>query len=244
MGDRNVSMDGNGVASEVTSDHELEKLVQRVTQKWEERPASDRPYLLSAFGQALSTDLGAIKRLTGLNLTAFLRKHLAHLVEVVRSGEYGNVYALVPPGTGLNMIERLPAAEPRFNPRFWAAFAVPPNGARRLIDATNFSFHDDDGLLTEECDGKLVLDTKLIPAETLPNRTLAVKNQIRNWISEKGLEEQHFLVKNNISRGLASSPLRDGQSVFDLLVSALDKHQLETVRLSLDVVVTLMKRRP
>lgn len=239
-----MSTDINEAPSDLTPENELEQLILRVNQAWDRRPEPDRPYLVSALGLALSNDLKTIKKLTGLNLTAFLRQYLADRMQLVKSGDHRNVYSLVTPGTAPEEVEQLPVGERRFNRRFWAAFAVPAQSGRRLIDATEFTFEDDDGSLAQVCEGKLVLDTTLIPPETIPNRDETIKIQIKNWLSEKGLNEERFLAKHHPNRDLVPPGIPGSLSVFDLLVSALNKRQLETIHLPLDVVISLQKRRP
>lgn len=213
-------------------------------------------YLLSQLGQDLGEDLKNIRTLTNSSLSHFVRNHLGAKFSVVLAGQFQNVQAIVraPMTDGSSnaflksemaasqiepsvvLKDAAPSSNPRFNYRFWAAFSVPLDAQRRILNLENFMF--DDGAYPEIPGGYLEIPAELIAPASAPDRDKLIMMNISKWLEKNSLPKDKFLAKPARERSVFA-----GSSVLDMMIAALDSKQLSSTSLSLDVVASLLRKR-
>lgn len=207
---------------------------------------SGRPYLLSKLGKDLGEDLKIIKS-HDLTLVDFIKKYLSGY-DVVLGGRFKNVQSLVRSGdieTGIisdstsdvQEIAETPKTKMRFNYKFWAAFSVPLSTGKRYINLDNFTFADD----KEPENGRSEeIDPSYVAEDGIPNRDLATIQNIERWLTDKGYQAEQFAAKS--SNAPANRTSAEARTVLHTVIDALDKRQLSSVSLPLDVVAALLHR--
>lgn len=203
-------------------------------------------YLLSALGVDLGETLKRLKALTGISLAQFIRTHLSQKIDVVRMGSHNNILAAIPLAGPLPIISETgldkAGAEkrPRLHYRFWAAFAKPLTNAQRFLDVEKLTFVDVGTDKTPE-EGLLVITNQMIPASDLPNRDDRIWQNVEQWITEN---------KFSIDRFIAPAPMLSarfqvsgGVSVLEAMIGALDRRQLQSTQMSLDIIAALLQTR-
>lgn len=211
---------------------EVARIRDRIVALVESHFASGKPvYYLSQLGNELGEeDRKLLEQLTHAKISEFVTS--AFNYEVGCTGQHKNILFLVAPaGSAV-----LPAAAPRYNSRFWAAFKVPLHeGERRFIDIETFEFGADANQFAVQDAQSREIDPGFLPKgdeATTPN---AISARIAAWLEAQHLDHAQFLFQRRKQRS------GDG-SLLAALISALDKDQLKRVSLPLDVIRTLDAR--
>jgi hypothetical protein len=239
------------------SKDQLDRIEKKIVALCEAALKTKPHYLLSELGAALGDDLAALKLLTRKKLVDFVRERFEGRFEVVSIGVHRSIYAVIPAGQALveeapkttsekngGVVERQPRGQ-RFHYRFWAAFSVPLSAPIRYLDPTDFTFNDGE---PEEgaANGALTITPEYIAPADAENRDQLVISNINKWIGINGLKKDRFLAPVRSEESGRSSNLvasQAGISVLELVIDALDRRQLQTTSLSLDVVAALLRKR-
>jgi len=225
-------------------DGELTQLDAKIRSLAEAYLATGRPYLLSRLGKDLGDDLKRVKIGYGRSLGEYVSERLADEYSVILMGEHRNIQALVPvsrPFPGIAPEKSTTADErrsPRYNYRFWAAFSVPLAEGSRWLNVDDFTFKD----IKEKPEGNdLEIPSSLVAPEEAENRDALIKSNIATWLESNGLTQDRFIAKAAFDN--KNTPAVGGKSLLDAVVQALDRRQLASTTLSLDVVAELLRRR-
>lgn len=223
---------------------ELERIAEKIVNLAKARKGERQPYLVSALGIDLGDDLRTLKLLTNKGLNEFIQSRLSDRVTLVRLGAHKNVTAII---DGLLEGEELAeaaaaVAEPkkRFHYRFWAAFSVPMQGEVRILDPDKFTFED-----VAQADvpaGALTIDPQSIAPPDADNRDVLIKQNIQTWLDARGLSEDRFTAAKRLQTlplVVSKTAIRD--NLLEAMLLALDKRQLHSTSLTLDVVQTLLR---
>lgn len=221
---------------------ELIKIEKKIEGLADAELASGQPYLLSKLGMDLGPDLKVIKQ-EAKTLAEFIKSRFSEKYDIVSTGEYGNIQALVSKssvipsaGNRTNDLGEEKRAE-RFNYRFWAAFSVPIDGNSRFLNIENFTFEDTDVAPSAAHE---IIGAEFIAPEEAKDRDKLIIENIRRWIDAKGFKAEQFLAKRHIGRSASSAT--HNRTLLHAFVDALDKKQLSSVSLPLDVVAALLNR--
>lgn len=127
---------------------------------------------------------------------------------------------------------------PRYNRRFWAAFAIPLTyNDRRYININSLDFGADEGALQVKGADVRPIDGKFIATADFSGGAAGIARNIECWLKEQHLDATVFHAqRRGAKREVAFSLLEQ-------MLSALDGDQLKRVILPLDVVRTLIDRR-
>lgn len=223
---------------------EVERIAAKIIALAEARNGQGQPYLVSALGIDLGEDLRTLKILTSKGLNDFILDRLSDKITLVRLGAHRNVTAIIEGAAASNSttegsILGKRDQKRRFHYRFWAAFSVPPKGEVRVLDPEDLTF--DDVAESGVPDGKLAIGNDFIPPAEAENRDEQIKANISKWLEANALPEDRFLAPNRLPSLPAGAQIRNGGSLLDSLIAALDRKQLQTVSLPLDVVATLLR---
>ena len=230
----------------MTTSRTLADVAQKAKTLADAALASGRPYLLSKLGKDLGDDLKIIKS-HDLTLGEFIKENMPDY-EVVLGGSFKNVQSLVRSGMGNASTDSAIAAEiqeqtrpqkstMRFNYKFWAAFSVPLQNEKRFINLDTFTFLDDD---KEPESGRFEeIDPSYVAEDGIINRDVAIIQNIQRWLNDRGYPAEQFAAKPSTTSNRASS---DSRTVLHAVIDALDKRQLSSVSLPLDVVAALLHR--
>ena len=218
----------------------LEQIAERIASLAKAREG--KPILVSAIGIALGEDLRLLKLLTGRGLNQFIQDQLGGVVTLVRLGTHRNVTAIIygtPDATSVMELEG-GNGEPkrRFHYRFWAAFSVPAKGEVRVLH------HDltfDDVAKAEVPEEALTIANDLIAPEETENRDELIKANIASWLETQGLPEDRFLAPRRLPNLQGAGSNSATGSLLEAVFAALDRKQLQSTNLSLDVVATLLR---
>lgn len=197
-------------------------------------------YLLSRLGTDLGDDLRKLRLVTGQKLTQFIRSQLQDKYRVAPVEGLPNIMALVRAGesnTADEIVEYPGRSEPRFHYRFWAAFSVPAKGSSRYLDPAGFVFKD---LAVGEDPpiGWLEIDKEFIAPVSIADRDGEIKQNIHKWLEKVQLDRAAFL------QGASQSRIEDsGKSLLLAVLESLDRRQLQSTTMSLDVVASLLSKR-
>lgn len=226
----------------MTSDEtaqELERIAKRIESLIEAGKEQHPKYLVSALGIALGDDLRTLKQLTNRGLNDFIESHLSHRFRLERMGVHGNITAVVDNGVNSATPQKLRpdrGQSPRFHPWFWAAFSVPPKGDVRILNQDTYSFED---VPTEEAhEGQLTIGSDLIVPADEDRRDEKIKANIASWLARNGLPADEFQAAK---RAHSHTLNRQTGSLLDTIIATLDRRQLQTTTLTLDVVATLLR---
>jgi hypothetical protein len=223
---------------------ELERIAEKIVTLAKSRKGERQPYLVSALGIDLGEDLRVLKALTNKGLNEFIQSRLADRVTLVRLGAHNNVTAIIDgviDGADLAEVTAA-AAEPkkRFNYRFWAAFSVPMEGELRVLDPEKFTFAD--VAQAEVPADALTIEPQSIAPPDADNRDALIKQNIQEWLEARGLPEERFTAHKRLAQlPLAAATAAVGDNLLEAVLSALDKRQLQSTTVSLDVVQTLLR---
>lgn len=221
---------------------ELSRIKRKIEGLADAELASGQPYLLSKLGMDLGPDLKLIKQ-EGRTLAEFVKSRFDDKYDIIFTGEYRNIQSLIGKSSEMPAVsEKADDVEEekrpeRFNYRFWAAFSVPFGGKSRFLNMENFSFQDADAApsgLHER------IDPQFIAPEEAQDRDKLILQNIHRWIDAKGLKTEQFLAQRRIGR--TASNAIPSRTLLHAFVDALDKKQLSSVSLPLDVVAALLNR--
>lgn len=235
---------------------ELERITHRIEAfceaAYEPSTAARRPgpYYVSALGIDLGPDLQKLKALTKSGLAEFIASRLAGRYEVARMGVHGNILAVIPVGSEPPEPRE---AEPsqtsqkrdKYHYRLWAAFSVPSSGETRWINMNDLTFVDlsrDD----EQPADALEIPLDMVPPEEMPRRDDAIWDSVTRWLEDNELARERFLApahKPARTVSATSSAALSTTSLLESVLQALDRRQLQTTHLPLDVVATLLHTR-
>lgn len=221
-------------------DAEIQRIKERIISFAELALSKAPSYLMSRLGTELGDDLRSLRLASGQKLTEFIRENLADKYRVVPVEGLPNITALVRADTQEEYTERVensPRNAPRFHYRFWAAFSVPAKSTPRYLDPTDFVFKDL-ALGEDPPIGWLEVEKEFIAAPSIPNRDAEIKENIERWLKKFQLEKASFL-----QGSIKPSPRESGKSLLLAVLESLDRRQLQSTTLSLDVVASLLSKR-
>lgn len=221
---------------------ELDRIGEKIVALAKAHKDEVKPYLVSALGIDLGDDLKLLKRLTDQGLNDFIQTQLTGRVTLIPLGPHRNVMAIIfgsidPSATVPLQLTGSP--KKRFQFRFWAAFSVPPEKEVRILDMEDFTFRDvDHGDVPE---GAITIEHALIAPADAADRDELIKSNIAQWLAAHELSEERFLAPEKV-RGAATTPGgHAGGSLLEAIIDSLDRKQLQTTSLSLDVVATFLR---
>ena len=236
-------------AANILSD--LERIRAKIKSLADGYMASGRPYLLSKLGLDLGSDLQTLKLLTGKTLAEYLTSEFVREYTIVVTGIHNNVQALVRSPDTSEPVPVLEAQEPisepkvtqeaapRYNYRFWAAFSVPLAKGRRFLDLRDFRFVDAD----EEPVGNYIeVESEYIAKQDTQDRNSFIRQNIKRWLEAKKLPEDQFVVRIP-HMALRPPHLAGNRSILEAVIDSLDRRQLASTNMSLEVVAELLRRR-
>jgi hypothetical protein len=128
----------------------------------------------------------------------------------------------------------------RYDRRFWAAFSVPLDSGKRIMDQSDFIFSDiaNDDLCPENA---LIITPDFVAPPDAPNRIDLITSNIERWLEKRNLVREDFAAKRAESKVIMSPELVH-RSVLHAVIDSLDKRQLQSQSLSLDVVAALLRQ--
>lgn len=237
-----MSMDSN--------EPELDALAAKIDTISEDALKQEGSLLLSRLGGRLGADLTALRQ-NGKSLGAFLLERFPDKYSLVKTGIHNNVLMIVDasnsalaaaiqaPDSKLAYAVTKSFQHPRYNKHFWAAFSVPPTKKYRYLDSNSLLFResDEENISSSEIEVK----NELIPDADAEDRDDLINRSITRWIEENKLDQSKFLRPAPISSIHAQT--FSGRSMLTALIEALDKRQLQSTSLSLDVVQTLINKK-
>ena len=240
------------MAVQGSSDPEIVRIRDRVEALIKKGLEDHQAYLLSSLGLSLGSDLNLLKHRTGQRLIDFINQHFRDTLEIVQHGEHSNIYAvrqlgLVAHTEGapshrplMSKTESSNTRSPRFNHRFWAAFAKPLTMNCRAFDLSKMSFTD---FPSEEQipENFVLIPPNLIPNTEMTNRDEAIKRNIDAWLQSHSLDREQFLAKT-LHKTSAKNPPMLRFSLLDHVIDCLDHAQLKSTSLTLDVVKSLLQK--
>lgn len=208
---------------------------------------SGHPYLLSKLGTDIGPDLQIIKQ-SGKTLAEFIKEVFSDCYDIILTGEYRNIQSIIPKNSEIDDSDgsepvRHPKKADRFNYRFWAAFSVPSSEKKRFLNLEDFTFVDAD---MQPSNSYELIEPQYIASESVKDedRDGIILRNIHRWIEEKGFKADQFLAKqqHNGGKGFSHSALSN-RTMLHAFISSLDKKQLASVNLPLDVVAALLNRK-
>lgn len=117
---------------------------------------------------------------------------------------------------------------------------MPIQGEVRVLDPNKFTFED-----VAHADvpaDALTIDPQSIAPPHADNRDVLIKQNIQTWLEAQGLSEDRFMAANRLPRlPLVATKAAIGDNLLEAMLLALDKRQLQSTSLSLDVVQTLLR---
>lgn len=221
------------------TDEDLERIDEKIRSLAENALSNGETYLLSRLGMDLGDDLKQIKLKYGRPLAQYIDDRLGSDFTIVRLGSHENIQALARSDNAGVQTYSAPVArkaDARFNYRFWAAFSVPLAAEVRWLNLDDFTFEDQ----TERPSGDYidVAPIFVAPADA-DDRDNVVKSNISKWLEEKKLPQSRFLARPPST----PRPLSTGRSLLEVLVETLDRKQLASTTMSLDVIAELLRKR-
>ncbi len=213
------------------------------------REIASRGYCyLARLGVALGREkISVIKVATGLGLSSFIANFMRDKFAQVAIG--GRKSELVIVGVGdknkfdaRDNIQRQEHRKPRFNRSLWLAFAVPASGGNRYFNLRQRTFFDG---VRPEGDEWREIPVERLRTDENDYDILKIAENIEAWLAENSLTKADFSEPDASieAAGSALTPTAQGLSVLDILLRSLDRRQLHSVSLPLDVVETLLRKR-
>jgi len=230
----------------MSSAEELTRIEEKVRSLCEPFLETGRPYLLSRLGADLGPDLRTLKILSGRSLAEFVQGRFADRYSIVLGGQHQNVQALVranakqpemtQPSLTVHAMLSEEAKGQRYHYKFWAAFSVPLKTPKRYLNLLDFNFED-----TQPTTGDYAeINSSYIAPEQIENRDEWIKKRIEAWLAEHKFAPERFYAKS-ASPSLRARP--GEMSVLEAMINALDRRQLASLSLPLDVVAELLRKR-
>ena len=222
------------------TDKELERIAKRIESLVDEGKELHPKYFVSALGIALGEDLKILKRLTNCGLNDFIESRLSHRFTLERTGVHRNITAVVDRSVDSATVQRPTSSRepnPRFHPRFWAAFSVPAKSDHvRILNQDDLTFRD---LLAEKAPkGELTIAKDLIVSADEDRRDEKIKTNIAIWLEQNGLPADNFRAAKRPSSQKLN---QQTGSLLEAIIAALDSRQLQSNTLTLDAIATLLR---
>jgi len=217
------------------AESEINRIRAQIEKRVEEHFAKgENAYYLSQLGNDLGEDRKLLERLTRTKLADFIKANFDF--EIGKTGIHQNIFYIHKPGTA----QIVPSgAVPRYNKRFWAAFARPLEGKeRRFINLGSFDFGHDQNEIASVGGETREISPKYITEDGQYSNSTEILGRIREWLAEQNLEEEPFIIGHNRSIHAGR-----GETFLDILLNSLSGDQLKRVTLPLDVVKLLSGRR-
>jgi hypothetical protein len=229
-----------GVPSDQSDSARIDALKARLKSLIDEHFAGGAQALyLARLGSKLNVERADFEKLTGTNLSRFVRENFDYKIE--STGEHKNILYLVSPDIDAHAAPETDAPSapvsgaPWFMPRFWAAFATPlADGQARCIDLKSLKWGEDEASLAVPDADVRHIDAKFIATSTrFSVRDTILK--IRSWLDEQHLSVERFTEK----RARQHEP----KSTLHILIEALEPEARRRLCLPLDIVNTLLEHR-
>lgn len=227
----------------MTANEDERRIAQRIIELCEAAFGEGKPYvLLSRLGLDLGEDVKNIKYMTGRGLAEFVRKcELLREYSLVQVGTTTNILAIVKASAaqgGQTESLAVPASqsapEARYHYRFWAAFSVPWSHGTRYLDLANFVFKDLDGDVAPA--GWVKIEQEFIAPKEAEKRDQLIKGNIERWLVSHDMERDRFLQN-------AKPSVSVERSLLSALIDSLDRRQLQSTVLPLDVIASLFNKK-
>ncbi len=230
----------------MSNEEELSRIETKIRELVELALKDGVPYLLSALGAHMESDLVKLKLLSKKSLADFVVDRFGNEYAIVTGGVHGNVKALVRTAnqTG-EVVLPVGGGKPRFHRRFWAAFAAPiPEGKIRLLNLADLSFdHVESSEKMEVPRGTIEISTSLVPSEDAVDRDHMIIENIKKWVEEYDLDISQFILGAPGYPDRRPNNREQTHTLLSQFILALDKRQLSSVSLPLDVVAALLSKR-
>ncbi|KIQ02212.1 hypothetical protein RU07_12240 [Agrobacterium tumefaciens] len=220
----------------------LDIIAQKIDTLAKAELSAGQPYLLSKLGADLGSDIKVIKE-SGLSLTQFIQEKLSKEYSLIYTGIHRNIQSLIFAESPKDLTalpsskETKPKAQ-RFHYRFWAAFSVPSTDKRRFLNSETFTFLDE---VTQPVGPYVEIERDYIAERNIENRDEKINENIIRWITDKGLELDHFLA-NNYVKSSKANPGVPKQTLLHEFLAVLNDQQLATINLPLQVVAAMLKK--
>ena len=232
---------------------ELDRIAERVGALVAAATESGRPYFVSALGKDLGDDLKTLKELTKRTLADFVRGRLSDKYEIARLGEFANVLAVIPIGgepptigESSDGILRDSQGRPKYHYRLWAAFSVPtPADFERYLNQDDLTFVDIPAAVAPPANS-LRVPAELVPPAETPRRDDLIWENLTKWLDENHMPADRFYASTRSAvRQPRTGTHQPSGSLLEAVLQALDRRQLQSTQVSLEVVATLLSaRRP
>jgi len=201
-----------------------------------------QPYLLSKLGKDLGADLKIIKQ-EAKSLADFIKSRFPDKYEIIITGDYKNIQSIILKNARDVAYKATEEKEEekkteRFNYRFWAAFSVPLEGDSRFLNIENFTFEDTQSSPSSSHE---LIEPEYIAPTDIKERDKAIAQNIHRWIEQRGFKTEQFLARPHFGRS-ASASGGQARTLLHAVIETLDKKQLSSVSLPLDVVATLLNK--
>ena len=203
---------------------ELERIAEKVIELTRAHDDKSGPYLVSKLGIDLGDDLQKIKTITSKGLREFIKSYLSGRATLVETGIYRNIYAITLGSAESATIDTLYFSgeqKKRFHFRFWGAFSVPLEKDIRVINMEDFRFED--VMNSEIPEGGVTIDREFIAPAKAENRDVLIKDNISRWLASKSLSEEQFLTHGRHLRSVVAPPVRAGGSPLVAVIAATDR---------------------
>ena len=237
------SINGTDLEDVLTSEEtekELDRIAKRVESLVDEGKELHPKYFVSALGIALGEDLKILKQLTNRGLNEFIESRLSHRFDLERTGVHRNITAVVDKSADSATVQRPTSSReqnPRFHPRFWAAFSVPAEGDHaRILNQDDLTFKDVP--IGEAPKGELTIARNLIVPADEDRRDEKIKANIAIWLEHNGLRADKFWASKRASSHTLN---HQAGSLLEAIIGALDRPQLQSNSLTLDAIAMLLR---
>ena len=232
-------------ASRQDATKEIARIAERIDQLCAAALARGNTYLLSRLGLELGKDVQFLKLLTGGGLADFIRTEPTlkkfELVPVVGSS---NVLAIVHRGDAEQSVETAniqvaapppPTSHARYHYRFWAAFSVSKSEGFRFLDPVQFVFKDVHAPEEAPAGWYLIVQEYIAPPGG-EDRDELIKQNIERWLAANKLDKARFLQN-------AKTAVTAQRSLLSMIIDTLDRRQLQSTTMTLDVIAALENKK-
>lgn len=202
-----------------------------------------QPLYLSALGVAMRAPLSRMRTLTGQTVGSLIEQDFSNRYQIARLGPHKNIIALYKQGHDISDIKPADGVSASGAPRvlyardLWLAFAVPLTAPFRYIDLKALKFFDTEDSTAPE--GHLLIDREYLRGSADSHDPKEIGQRIASWCAKNGIDPTLYLLKQRAP----TMALAHGRSVLELMLSSLDRRQLQSVSLPLDVVDALLRNR-
>ena len=249
------------VPQPITDFQEVTRTILEIVKSEYRRSA--RPISLAALGSQLSLRVGPTP---GLKLSDTIRVHLWRELELIRDPQHPEVFsagikapldatasdlqiAAEDPSNSNTYVayQNLKAFEnvlaPRFDSRFWAAFAKPINPMQKRVITTTYPFTFYDLSQTIQLpEGLLQVENEYIAPSSLVDRTERtghILRQIEAWLKKYNISADVFQTRREVA--VVEPPKTIHVPGFIQLLSQLDSKDLERISIPADIWLKLLR---